>query len=329
MKQIKIIFLSLLFSGLGISFSAQSMFKKACKGINYTLSGASFLSAFYSDYYSNSKIIELEDVDPVVLQFSQEQFKAINIKNPEDIDVKRGKKVVLNFSDENSSLLSHIVTSFRNNKENKLNTFSAVRGKVIIPHEYCDLLLLAKELKNKKFISSSNVNYSEEECHKIAGVIQHEAVHIKHNDSSNALICAAVIPFAMHPIFKASGLIMQKIYKFNPAKSNIEILRRNIGVGFLKNKINENLLMAYYRFFEQRADDEVVNIEGLQKFLKEHEAKELNMMIEANVSLEDSPVLQKLYPFVLSLNQDKYHPKLSTRIQRLEDRIKADSSKEN
>jgi len=181
---------------------------------------------------------------------------------------------------------------------------------------------------SRKYITISNgtadvlnqalATNDETTLNKWRGTLQHESRHIYHNDLFNQGIACLTVPFATHGLTKT-------IYNSvsTAKKSNSFAVKQfvKIPTGLGKLTITMCALMAYSRYYEQRADNEVSNdiniLKGLKSTIDETEQKNIEGM----------------KPFNLSPSQDKWlrwstnflepHPLPTKRIAKLDERIAA------
>lgn len=216
-------------------------------------------------------------------------FYRINYaKKLEDVDLKVAKIIREELSQVGIQNPELINIKKSNEKDKFIFTYTALTPNcIVIPADIHKLILTHLELKK---------DLDELE---FQGVIQHEAVHMKYYDMYSRELFAISMPIVMHIIYKKLGLF----FNFSPLKSYERIFCENLGAGLLKNILHQKLYYIYARYVEQRADDEVVKPKELYAFLKKHYDKNGD-----NIN-------------------DISHPQLSSRVKKLEERIK--SAEEN
>jgi hypothetical protein len=273
----------LVIAQMGICSSLMSMqaggnFSRFCKFVNVGLAvGPSFLGAYKNAAIDSTLEDALDDADPITTAFAHEQLKKIGVEHPEAVIIKKG--------DPNNA---------------QFNMYRAGMETIIVPSQVCDIIAGTTEVDEQR----------KERVFKIAcSLLQHEGNHIKNNDMNNSVLCLAMIPFVSHPVFKLGASAIQKLYKFKAPASNLRMFGRNLGAGFVKMQINGNLFSRYSRYFEQRADDGVVDPQGLIMFL--------------NILYYSIPEgFQREFEF----GRDVLHPHPLERIKKLQERMNKDET---
>jgi Peptidase family M48 len=256
----------------------RTAFSRFCKVVNVGVASGGLVKVGYESYNADNELSVLEDADEEVASFINRHLKKnIGLKNIEKVRIKKGDP----------------------SKGPGLNMARAGHTMLVVPQEGHRVLV--------DFVRNTIKEEEEYLVPLILAVDEHEVGHINNQDLKNAAIACVAIPLAMHPVGR---LFAKNVCKFNPPKSNMRMLGRAVGGGYIRSVVGWQIFCAYSRYFEQRADDGVNDVKMSKVVLEEIYKK--------------MPEVLRQFPLLL----DPLHPPLRDRIEKLKMRIQAQEAAE-
>ncbi len=266
MRKYKVIALSIVCIVSGVQASS-NLLLTACEVTQALIVAKPHWRSAY-DIYKTPAILdqELENADPIVIDFVRSNAMRMNYSNFEKIIVKRGSpsKAALYGQDFNSFCSSYYT--------------------VIIPDYACDILeskadalILANSRSRLTLSYRDSLDY-------IDGMIGHEVTHTFWRDSSKKFATSLVVPMVtglvgcgihrkMTPIIRKYALFLLGAPKSSLQEGLISakvVIGSVMALGYVQHKMNGLILNASRRYRERRADKGAWNQYGIALFANAH-----------------------------------------------------------